>query len=281
MTTTHHYMMFFTNTGRVYRMKAYEIPEAGRTARGTAIINLLQLQPGEKITAVIPIKEYTEGHYLFMATKNGIVKKTPITDYANVRKTGLAAITLREDDELIEVKKTDNEQDIFLVTKYGQCIRFNERDVRSTGRTSMGVIGMNLTDGDKVVGMQMESQGESLMIVSEKGLGKCTRINEFTTQNRGGKGVKCYKITEKSGNLIGVKSVVKDDELMLITTEGIIIRIRVNDTALLGRVTSGVKLIDLKSGVTVASIARVVEDKSLMPPEEEATEENETEGDPS
>ena len=161
MTTSHHYMMFFTNTGRVYRMKAYEIPEAGRTARGTAIINLLQLQPGEKITAVIPIKEYNEGHYLFMATKNGIVKKTPITDYANVRKTGLAAITLREDDELIEVKKTDNEQDIFLVTKYGQCIRFNERDVRSTGRTSMGVIGMNLTDGDEVVGMQMESQGES------------------------------------------------------------------------------------------------------------------------
>ena len=180
MTTSHHYMMFFTNTGRVYRMKAYEIPEAGRTARGTAIINLLQLQPGEKITAVIPIKEYTEGHYLFMATKNGIVKKTPITDYANVRKTGLAAITLREDDELIEVKKTDNEQDIFLVTKYGQCIRFNERDVRSTGRTSMGVIGMNLTDGDKVVGMQMESQGESLMIVSEKGLGLPQQIIEQT-----------------------------------------------------------------------------------------------------
>ena len=201
--------------------------------------------------------------------------------YANVRKTGLAAISLREDDELIEVKKTDNNQDVFLVTKYGQCIRFKETDVRKTGRTSMGVIGMNLTDGDEVIGMQMQSQGDALMIVSEKGLGKCTRINEFTTQNRGGKGVKCYKITEKSGNLIGVKSVVKDDELMLITTEGIIIRIRVNDTALLGRVTSGVKLIDLKSGVTVASIARVVEDKSLMPPEEEATEENETEGDPS
>ena len=281
MTTSHHYLMFFTNTGRVYRMKAYEIPEASRTARGTAIINLLQLQPGEKITAVIPIREYTEGHFLFMATKKGIVKKTPITDYANVRKTGLAAINLREDDELIEVKKTDNNQDIFLVTKYGQCIRFKEADVRATGRTTMGVIGMNLTAGDEVIAMQMASQGESVMIVSEKGLGKCTRINEFTTQNRGGKGVKCYKITEKSGNLIGVKSVVKDDELMLITTEGIIIRIRVNDTALLGRVTSGVKLIDLKSGVTVASIARVVEDKSLMPPEEEATEENETEGDPS
>ncbi len=311
MTTSHHYMMFFTNTGRVYRMKAYEIPEAGRTARGTAIINLLQLQPGEKITAVIPIKEYTEGHFLFMATRKGLVKKTPITDYANVRKTGLAAISLREDDELIEVKKTDNNQDIFLVTKYGQCIRFKETDVRKTGRTSMGVIGMNLTDGDEVIGMQMESQGEALMIVSEKGLGKCTLISEFTTQNRGGKGVKCYKITEKTGNIVGVKAVNQDNEIMLITTEctlisefttqnrggkgvkcykitektgnivgvkavnqdneimlitteGIIIRIKVSDTTLLGRITSGVKLINLDENVTVASIAKVREDKSLM-----------------
>ena len=263
MTTSHHYLMFFTNTGRVYRMKAYEIPEASRTARGTAIINLLQLQPGEKITAVIPIREYTEGHFLFMATKKGIVKKTPITDYENVRKTGLAAINLREDDELIEVKKTDNNQDIFLVTKYGQCIRFKETDVRKTGRTSMGVIGMNLTDGDEVVGMQMESQGDSLMIVSEKGLGKCTLISEFTTQNRGGKGVKCYKITEKTGNIVGVKAVNHDNEIMLITTEGIIIRIKVADTALLGRITSGVKLINLDENVTVASIAKVRENKEL------------------
>ena len=263
MTTSHHYLMFFTNTGRVYRMKAYEIPEASRTARGTAIINLLQLQPGEKITAVIPIREYTEGHFLFMATKKGIVKKTPITDYANVRKTGLAAINLREDDELIEVKKTDNNQDIFLVTKYGQCIRFKETDVRKTGRTSMGVIGMNLTDGDEVVGMQMESQGDSLMIVSEKGLGKCTLISEFTTQNRGGKGVKCYKITEKTGNIVGVKAVNHDNEIMLITTEGIIIRIKVADTALLGRITSGVKLINLDENVTVANIAKVRENKEL------------------
>ena len=263
MTTSHHYLMFFTNTGRVYRMKAYEIPEASRTARRTAIINLLQLQPGEKITAVIPIREYTEGHFLFMATKKGIVKKTPITDYANVRKTGLAAINLREDDELIEVKKTDNNQDIFLVTKYGQCIRFKETDVRKTGRTSMGVIGMNLTDGDEVVGMQMESQGDSLMIVSEKGLGKCTLISEFTTQNRGGKGVKCYKITEKTGNIVGVKAVNHDNEIMLITTEGIIIRIKVADTALLGRITSGVKLINLDENVTVASIAKVRENKEL------------------
>ena len=273
MTTSHHYMMFFTNTGRVYRMKAYEIPEAGRTARGTAIINLLQLQPGEKITAVIPIKEYTEGHFLFMATKNGIVKKTPITDYANVRKTGLAAITLREDDELIEVKKTDNEQDIFLVTKYGQRIRFHETDVRKTGRASMGVLGMNLADGDEVVGMQLDTQGESLMIVSAKGLGKCTLVSEFTPQNRGGKGVKCYKITEKTGNLVGCKAVNRDDEVMLINTEGIIIRIKVDDTALLGRITSGVKLINIAEGVTVASIAKVRKETMIIDESQEEGEE--------
>ena len=263
MTTSHHYLMFFTNTGRVYRLKTYEIPEAGRTARGTAIINLLQLQPGEKITALIPIREFTEGHFLFMATKKGIVKKTPITDYANVRKNGLAAISLREDDELIEVKKTNNKQDIFLVTKFGQCIRFHETDVRSTGRTSMGVIGMSLMDNDQVIGMQMQSQGDALMIVSEKGLGKCTMLSEFTVQNRGGKGVKCYKITEKTGNIIGVKAVRGNDEMMLITIEGIIIRIKVEGTALLGRVTSGVKLMDLSDDVTIASIAKVREDKSL------------------
>ena len=264
MTTSHHYMMFFTNTGRVYRLKAYEIPEASRTSRGTAIVNLLQLQPGEKITAVIPIKEFNDGHYLFMATKKGIVKKTPIMEYANVRKKGLAAINLREDDELIEVKKTNNNEDIFMVTKYGQCIRFKETDVRKTGRVSMGVIGMNLTDGDEVIGMQMESQGDALMIVSEKGLGKCTLISEFTTQNRGGKGVKCYKITEKTGNIVGVKAVNQNNELMLITTEGIIIRIKVSDTTLLGRITSGVKLINLDENVTVASIAKVREDATLM-----------------
>ena len=279
MTTSHHYLMFFTNMGKVYRMKCYEIPEAGRTARGTAIINLLQLQPGEKINAVIPIKEYNEGEYLFMATKNGIVKKTPITEYSNVRKTGLAAINLREDDELIEVKKTDNKKDIILVTKYGQCIRFHETDVRSTGRVSMGVIGMNLTDGDQVVGMQMNTQGDALMIVSEKGLGKCTLMSEFTPQNRGGKGVKCYKITEKTGNIVGVKAVNQDNEIMMITTEGVIIRIPVAGTALLGRVTSGVKLINLDEGVIVASIAKVREDKSIMNQESEEAEaeENTTE----
>lgn len=269
MTTSHHYLMFFTNTGRVYRIKAYEIPEASRTSRGTAIINLIPLQPGEKITAMIPIREYEPEKYLFMATKKGIVKKTSVTDYENIRKTGLAAINLREDDELIEVKITDDDSDIFLFTKYGQCIRFHESDVRATGRTTMGVIGMNLTDDDEVIAMQIDSQGDAVMIVSEKGLGKCTKTSEFTAQNRGGKGIKCYKITEKSGNLVGVKAVGIDDELMLITTEGIIIRIRVADTALLGRVTSGVKLINLSDDVTVASIAKVREDKSLIASEEE------------
>lgn len=277
MTTSHHYLMFFTNTGRVYRIKGYEIPEASRTSRGTAIINLIPLQPGEKITAMIPIKEYEPEKYLFMATKRGIVKKTSVTDYENIRKTGLAAINLREDDELIEVKITNDDNDIFLFTKYGQCIRFHESDVRSTGRTTMGVIGMNLADGDEVIAMQLDVQGDSVMIVSEKGLGKCTLTSEFSAQNRGGKGVKCYKITEKSGNLIGVKAVGVDDELMLITTEGIIIRIRVADTTLLGRVTSGVKLINLKDEVTVASIAKVREDKSLIQNEEEMDEFEETE----
>ena len=260
MTTTHHYLMFFTNFGKVYRMKAYEIPEASRTARGTAIINLLQLQPEEKISAVIPILEYKEDQYLFMATKKGIVKKTPITEYANVRKTGLAAINLREEDELIEVKTTNNEKDILLVTKHGICIRFNEKDVRFTGRVSMGVIGMNLTDGDEVVGMQLDSQGDSLLIVSEKGMGKRTLMSEFTAQNRGGKGVKCYKITEKTGNVVGVKAVDEHRQILLITTEGIIIRLNVSDISVLGRITSGVKLIDMSDDITVASIAKVREE---------------------
>ena len=219
MTTTHHYLMFFTNKGKVYRLKAYEIPEASRTARGTAIINLLQLQPEEKITAVIPIDRYKKGHYLFMATKKGVVKKTPITDYENVRKVGLAAIALKDEDELIEVKFTDNTKDIILVTRFGQCIRFNETDVRSTGRISMGVRGINLMDHDEVIGMQLNTQGDYLLIVSEHGIGKRTSIGEFTVQNRGGKGVKCYKITEKTGNVVGVKAVNEENEVMLITTE--------------------------------------------------------------
>ena len=259
MTTTHHYVMFFTNTGRVYRLKAYEIPEAGRTARGTAIINLLQLMPGERITSVIPISKFEEGHYLMMATRKGLVKKTPIRDYANVRKVGLAAISLRDDDELIEVKATDDKKDIILITKYGQCIRFKETDVRNTGRTSMGVIGMTLSDNDEIVGMQLDHQGDSLLIVSENGMGKRTSMDEFTVQHRGGKGVKCYKITEKTGYVIGVKAVTDENEIMMITTEGIIIQIRMDDVSQLGRITSGVKLINLDAGVTVAQIAKVRE----------------------
>ena len=259
MTSSHHYIMFFTNTGRVYRLKAYEIPEASRTSRGTAIVNLLQLMPEEKITAMIPIKEYEEGQYLFMATQKGLVKKTKITDYSNVRKTGLAAITLREDDELIEVKFTDKTQDVILITKYGQCIRFDENDVRSTGRTSMGVRGINLMDGDDVVAMQLASQGSQMLIVSEKGLGKRTNMEEFTAQNRGGKGVKCYKITEKTGEVVGAKAVDENDEIMIINTEGIIIRMECNGISVLGRITSGVKLINLKDNEIVASIAKVRE----------------------
>ena len=275
MTNTHHYMMFFTNTGKVYRLKAYEIPEAGRTARGTAVINLLQLMPEEKVTAIIPIEEYSEGKYLFMATKRGIVKKTPITDYANVRKTGLGAINLRSDDELIEVKTTDNQKDIFLVTKYGQCIRFRETDVRSTGRVSMGVIGMNLTDGDEVIGMQLDVQGEYLLIASEKGMGKLTRIEEFSPQNRGGKGVKCYKIMEKSGNVIGVKAVNLDNQIMIINTGGILIRMMCKDISIQGRVTSGVRLMNLSEGEFVASIAKVRESSGQI--EEELPENKEEE----
>ena len=275
MTNTHHYMMFFTNTGKVYRLKAYEIPEAGRTARGTAVINLLQLMPEEKVTAIIPIEEYSEGKYLFMATKRGIVKKTPITDYANVRKTGLGAINLRSDDELIEVKTTDNQKDIFLVTKYGQCIRFRETDVRSTGRVSMGVIGMNLTDGDEVIGMQLDVQGEYLLIASEKGMGKLTRIEEFSPQNRGGKGVKCYKIMEKTGNVIGVKAVNLDNQIMIINTGGILIRMMCKDISIQGRVTSGVRLMNLSEGEFVASIAKVRESSGQI--EEELPENKEEE----
>lgn len=257
MTTSHHYLMFFTNTGRVYRMKGYEIPEAGRTSRGTAIINLLQLQADEKITALIPLKDYREGEYLFMASRKGLVKKTSILDYANIRKIGLAAINLREDDELIEVKMTDNTKDILLVTKYGQCIRFPEKTVRSTGRNSIGVIGMNLAANDEVVGMQLDTQGDMLLIVSEKGMGKCTMMEEFTAQNRGGKGVKCYKITEKTGSIIGVKAVTKEHEIMMITTEGLIIRMPVEGISVLSRITSGVKLMNLEEDVKVASLTKV------------------------
>ena len=260
MTTTHHVILMLTNKGRVYKLKAYEIPEASRTARGTAIVNLLQLMPGEKISAIVPVDGIKDDEYLFMATKNGIVKKTSSKEYENIRKTGIQAITLRDNDELIEAKSVDNEKEIFLVTKYGQCIRFKSTDVRPTGRSAMGVIGMNLTPGDEVVGMQLDSQGDTLLIVSEYGLGKRTPIDEFTVQNRGGKGIKCYKVNEKSGNVIGVKAVSDTREIMLITTEGIVIRMEVSGISTLGRITSGVKLINLDEGVKVAKVAKVREE---------------------
>ncbi len=259
MTSTHHYIMFFTNFGRVYRLKAYEIPEASRTARGVAIINLLQLNPGEKISAIIPIKDYEEDKNLFMVTRNGIVKKTSILEYSNVRKKGLAAISLKEEDELIEVKVTDKNDHVFLITRQGMCIRFKETDVRPTGRTSMGVIGMNLSDGDEIIGMQLEHQGDSLLIVSENGMGKRTYLQEFTVQKRGGKGVKCYKITDKTGFVIGVKAVNDQHEIMMITSEGILIQLRMEDISVLGRITSGVKMINLDDGIKVAQIAKVRE----------------------
>ena len=277
MTTTHHYLMFFTNTGRVYRLKAYAVPEGSRTARGTAIVNLLQMLPGESITAIIPMKEYNDDQYLFMATKNGMVKKTPMMEYANVRKNGLQAIVLREDDELIEVKATDDTKDIFLVTRKGQCIRFHETDVRVTGRVSMGVIGMKLNEDDQVVGMQMDTQGDKLLVVSEKGMGKRTPIDEFTPQKRGGKGVLCYKITDKTGDLVGAKLVEDHREVLMITTEGIIIRISVDDISVIGRNTSGVKLMDIDqdSNISVASIAKVRDDGGKSDESDQDTEDQE------
>ena len=284
MTSTHHYLMFLTNMGKAYRLKAYQIPEAGRTARGTAIINLMQLQPGEKISAVIPVKEFSDSKYLFMTTKNGIVKKTPLIDFANMRKTGLQAINLKDDDELIEVKTTNNNRDIFLVTKYGMCIRFNEKDVRKTGRTSMGVIGMNLEPGDEIVGMQMNNQGDSLLIVSENGLGKRTSIDEFKLQKRGGKGVRCYRINDKTGYVVGVKAVNDDHEIMMITNEGIIIQFKVNTVSEIGRNTFGVKLIniDKDENIKVAKIAKVrdnprdIEDEIVKLIDDDSKSENNT-----
>ena len=281
VTTTHNYLMFFTNTGRVYRLKGYEIPEAGRTARGVAIVNLLQLQAGEKITAVIPLKSYEDGKYLFMATRNGMVKKTDILEYQNVRKTGLTAIVLRDNDELIEVKATNGDDDIFLITKNGMSIRFNEKDVRQTGRTSMGVKGIHLGKDDIVISMQMSSQGEKILLVTENGMGKRTLISEFNAQNRGGKGVKCYKITEKTGDLVGAKIVTDENDVMIITTEGIIIRTSCDGISTLGRVTSGVKIINLNydNNVKVASMTEVqkeeFDDEDLKGEGPEKTEDTE------
>ena len=284
MTSTHNHIMFFTNKGRAYMLKAYEIPEAGRTARGTAIVNLLQLQPEEKISAVIPIGEFEEDKNLFMVTKKGFVKKTSIMDFSHIRKNGLAAITLREDDELIEVKQTSAETHIFIVTKKGMCIRFKETDVRCMGRTAMGVIGMDIDDEDEIIGMQLDHQGDSLLIVSENGIGKRSDLEEFKVQRRGGKGLKCYKITEKTGDVVGVKAVTDDHEIMMITTAGIIIQVGMNEIPVHGRITSGVKMMNVDEGVKVAKIAKVrekIEDAEVsetpdVKPEDYEKEESDT-----
>mgnify|MGYP002801723737 FL=1 len=290
ITSTHNFIMFFTNRGRVYRLKGYEIPEAGRTARGVNIINLLQLQPEEKVTAIIPVEENEDKKYLVMATKRGIIKKTKLEEYQNIRKTGLAAITLREGDELIEVKQAGDEDDIFMVTREGQCIRFASGNVREIGRVSIGVIGINLGDADEVVAMQVSSEGEDLLIVSEKGMGKRTPLSEFTLQNRGGKGLRCYRITEKTGYVVGAKIVNADEEIMMITTEGIVIRMESGTISVIGRNTSGVKLMDIDadSDVKVASVTKVklteseaeenehAEDEADSNPAEASEETNET-----
>lgn len=259
ITNTHSFILFFTNQGRVYRLKGYEIPEAGRTARGVNIINLLQLQPEEKISAVIPVESDNGTSYLMMATRQGIIKKTEFKEFRNIRKTGLIAINLRDGDDLIEVKQITDEDDIFLATKEGQCIRFAARNVREIGRAAMGVIGINLEDSDEVVGMQISSQGDDLLIVSEKGMGKRTSLDEFGVQNRGGKGLRCYKITEKTGYVVGAKIVNPDEEIMMITSEGLVIRMKCEDISVIGRNTSGVKLmnIDTDNDVKVASVTKV------------------------
>ena len=280
MVSTHDYILFLTNTGRIYKLKCYEIPEAGRTARGMAIVNLLQLQPGEKISAMVQMKEFEEDKYLIMATKKGTIKKTPIMAYTNIRKSGIQAITLREDDELIDVIISDNNDNIMLITKKGQGIKFRETDVRETGRSAMGVRGIELNQDDEVISMQLESHGECVLIVSANGMGKRTPFTDFKLQNRGGKGVKCYKISDKTGEVVGAKAVNDGNEIMMITNEGIVIRMFVNDISILGRVTLGVKLMNTgdKDDIVVASITKVKESVTEADALEAArlAEENET-----
>ena len=257
MTTNHSYILFFTNKGRAYRLKAYEIPEASRTARGTALVNLLQLMPDEHVTTVLPIREISENMCLIMATKRGVVKRTPLTAFSNIRKTGLAAISIPENDELIEVKWDDADQDLILITKEGMSIRFNVTDIRKTGRSAYGVRGVLLQEDDEVVNMITENQGSHILCISEKGLGKLTKMSEFRLQHRGGRGIKCYKVTEKSGKLIGARAVNESDELLLITTEGVMIRTGCAEISILGRNTTGVKIMDLREGETVAGLTKV------------------------
>ena len=266
----HDYVLFFTNLGRVYQLKGYEIPEASRTARGTAVINLLQLQAGEKVTSILRNEGHETG-YLTMATKLGMIKRTNLSEYGNIRKVGLAAISLREGDELIDVHVTDGKRDIIMISHLGQCIRFDENDARATGRVSMGVKGMNLADGDSVIGMQVAEENGELLFVSEMGMGKKTAMSEFKDQNRGGKGIRCYRVNAKTGNLAGVKVYKEGYELMLITTEGTVIRMKTDTIPVLGRDTSGVKLMQVdQENVKVSSIELIEESK-----EEEFTETSE------
>ena len=273
LTNTHNFIMFFTNMGRVYRMKGYEIPESGRNARGVAIVNLLQLLPNEKVTAIIPIAGFDK-RYLIMATKNGIVKKTKIEAFENIRKTGLAAITLNDGDELIEVKATSGENDIFLVTKKGMCIRFNENCVRDTGRTSMGVRGIRCDKSDEVIAMQLDVQGEEILFVTANGMGKRTELSEFSPQMRGGKGVKCYKITKKTGDIVSAKAVTNDHDIMMMTNEGIMIRMHCSDITVIGRITSGVKLMNVGNGAFVASVAKLARSNEEESADEDVNEES-------
>ncbi|HOQ15833.1 MAG TPA: DNA gyrase subunit A [Defluviitaleaceae bacterium] len=260
VTSTHSYILFFTNKGKVYRLKTYEIPEASRTARGVAIVNLLQIDGDKKITAIIPVKEYKEGSYLLMLTKNGIIKKTSINEYENIRKSGLNAINLRENDELIQVINIADEDEIFIGTKFGQGILISGKEIRAIGRNATGVRAMNLNEGDEIVGAGLISEGKEILFVTEKGLGKRTDINEFKLQRRGGKGVKCYRLTEKTGKIIGIKMVSEDEEIMMITSEGIIIRMHVSQISKTGRVTQGVKLMNLSEDEKVVAVAKVVEE---------------------
>ncbi len=269
MTTTMHRIIFFTSRGRAFSIKGYRIPEASRTARGVAVINLIPLEGDEKVTAMIAIKEFNPDKYFIMVTKKGIIKKIPENAFANIRKNGLIAIGLRDDDELIEVKTTDNTRTIYMVTKKGMCIAFKDTEIRSMGRSAMGVRGMRLRNGDEVIGMQLSTQGKTLLAVTEKGMGKRTNLSEFTVHKRGGLGVKCYKITDKTGDIVGVKAVNDDHEIMLITNQGIIIRLRCDEISIIGRAASGVKLmkIDKDSDIKVAGIAKV---RDLLPEELEA-----------
>ena len=276
MTTNHHYVMFFTNQGRIFRIKGYEIPEASRTARGTALVNLLSLQENEKVTATLCLRDTNEEKYLILTTKKGVIKKTELSQFANVRKNGMIAITLNEGDQLIEAKLLSEDEEIFLVTKKGMAIEFNEKDVRATGRSSMGVRGIRLNAGDEVIGMQKASQGEHFLLVSEKGYGKLTDKSCFKAQARGGKGIRCYKITEKTGDIVGFKLCDKDRELLLITTEGIMIRINLDKVSVLGRNTSGVKLMDIDkdTDTVIASVAKVRETENEEDSEEATALEN-------